>query len=635
VKPPLSAVALLALAAAPSLARADVGDIAELFPPATLAFVELHKPGDAAPQLAAVFKGTPLEDSIAWIHDRKDKAKTIPDLNGKPELAVAGLLASPEMLAELKRVRAAAALTGFSSDHAPQTAFVALTGDSPAAGLAARAFLTTSPNLRRVGTVGNGVPIFQTRPTFVTYGPNGQPNPVNEKPPEAGANETTYAYTPGLFVAGSGKAAVADVVTRFQAGRTMPSFAGSAAFKLAAPQRRAGLFAVADPAALVAKLDAANRATENTIDPDAYAFFKLVGNAKAFRAVSAHVGLKDSGLAVTVSGALRSGEKSPLVELVSGGGATVELLHPAPGSSAVAFAVSLPRPNRGAAALRFADAVAKAFGQIGRLPSEAVRDVESRLKLSIVQGLFDRTASVLVAVPAAQELPKGATPLPLLVLKADDAATAAKYEECLKAVVADLVGTAEPSSEAIGGQKVFTLPGANLPWKAPVHFGRNGVLFAVGLDRKLVGGALAGDAGGSAVGGQAGPLPGGDGAGAAGAVSIGRLVQMWNDAPPVPGPVPTRGPVPAPPQPPGNNPNVPKPADPVKAAKEFAAALTALPAMTVAARRTADEFRLEAFQPGLVGGRMPNVIGTAASWFDAALSPNPSGSSGGIRRRIR
>src|SRR5262245_25613056 len=137
-------------------------DIAELFPPGTLAYAELHNPAELAPQLAAVFKGTALEDSIPFIHGRKDAAKTMMELTGKQQLAFLGLLTSPEMLGEFKKLRIAGAVTGVAENGDPDAVLVILTHDSPAAGLAARAYITMAPQLRKVGEVSK-VPVFQFR----------------------------------------------------------------------------------------------------------------------------------------------------------------------------------------------------------------------------------------------------------------------------------------------------------------------------------------------------------------------------------------------------------------------------------------------------------------------------------------
>ena len=91
-----------------SLRAAEPTDPAELFPPGTLAYVEIHDPAGMAPQIAAALKGSLLEDSISFIHTRRDKAKDQRDLLAKDQLAILGLLASPEMALEFKKLRSVA-----------------------------------------------------------------------------------------------------------------------------------------------------------------------------------------------------------------------------------------------------------------------------------------------------------------------------------------------------------------------------------------------------------------------------------------------------------------------------------------------------------------------------------------------
>src|SRR5207249_11551646 len=70
-------VALLVVLAAGVPARA--ADPAELFPPDTLLYAEVHKPAEVGPQVAAAVKGSVLDDGIPLVHDRKDKAKNLRD----------------------------------------------------------------------------------------------------------------------------------------------------------------------------------------------------------------------------------------------------------------------------------------------------------------------------------------------------------------------------------------------------------------------------------------------------------------------------------------------------------------------------------------------------------------------------
>ena len=72
----------------------------------------------------------------------------------------------------------------------------------------------------------------------------------------------------------------------------------------------------------------------------------------------------------------------------------------------------------------------------------------------------------------------------MLVVHFEDAASATAWEEFLPKLVADLAGEAnpaQPSSETVNGVKVLSLPGAGLPWKAPIHFVRKDAIIVVGL----------------------------------------------------------------------------------------------------------------------------------------------------------
>ena len=155
-----SAVAFLVLGCASANAAEPPKDIADLSA-GDACIRGAANPAELAPQLASVFKGTILEDNIPFIHARKDAAKTLVELTNKRQAALLGLLASPEMLAEFKKLRIAAGITGFTEQGDPDAAIAILTHDSPAAGVAARAFVTMTPQLRKVAEVSK-VPVFST-----------------------------------------------------------------------------------------------------------------------------------------------------------------------------------------------------------------------------------------------------------------------------------------------------------------------------------------------------------------------------------------------------------------------------------------------------------------------------------------
>jgi len=613
-----AAVALVAAALlAPAGRAAAPPDPADLFPADALAFAELHDPAAVAPDLAAAFKGTPLEDSLAFVHARRDKATKPLDLTGKQELAVLGLLASPEMAAEVRKLRGVAVgLTGFTPRGEPEGALAVLTGDSAAFGLAARAFLTMT-HVRKVGAAGD-VPVYQFRQPGFTYDQNtGQQKLANEKPPTEGAYEATFAYVPGLFVVGTSRPAVAGVLARFQ-GKAKGTLAANAAFQAAAAaHRKPGVFYFANVPELAAKYDAARKAGGAGDEPDAYGWFKLVANAKAVRSLAGSVRFRDGGLAATAAGVFDPAAKSPLLDFLSGPGVKVEYLRNAPYGAALAATVALPEKDRAAAVIAFLDAVAKADGGLGRLPGEAVKELDAKYRLAIADDLVGKTRAVTVVVPARQELPKGAVPLPMLVLHTAGPDAAAAWAAFLPKLVGDLSGgdPPAPSSEMVGAVQVLSLAGTGLPWRAAVHYAHKDGLFVVGLDRKLVGAAVAG---GATPAGLPADAPALFGTVAAGVVFRTTAVTPKPDGPVVPiTPVGPAG---------GPRPNseevVPGQAQKNEEAKAWAAlekALDGLPVATLSGRRAGDELRVEVWQPKVQAGGLAAVVAAGVGWLDTLL----------------
>ncbi|MFM8274182.1 MAG: hypothetical protein ACKODX_17885, partial [Gemmata sp.] len=532
IRTPLLALAALALSG-PG-ARAAPPDVADLFPADTLVYAELHGPAELGPQLAALFKGTLLEDDIPLVHGKKDGAKTLGELKGHHDLARLALLLSPEVLSEFRKLGGVAlGLTGFNAQGRPELALAALTGDSAAAGLAARAFVTATPTLRRVGEV-SAVPVFQHRAPVVQYDPIGAPKLGAEKPKE-GAYEFTAAYTPGLFVVGTSRAALAPVVARFK-GEAKGGLTAADGFKAAAAEyRKPGLFFYADAAAYFAKDAAAaplRAATGGGSEPDPLAWLKLTCNPKALRAVAGGARLRADGLELTVGLKLDPAQKSPLGDFLGAAGAKADALHHARKPAALAATVGLPAKDRGAAALALLDALAKCGGELGRLPGDLVKDIDARYKSSVKDEALAKVRAVTVIVPSKQDLPKGATPLPVLVCHAEDAAAATALEAFVPRLVAEIAGDkepAQPSSETIDGVKVYSLAGTGLPWAAATHFARKGAVLVVGLDRKLVAAAVTPDAANSVAGDKGPPLP--PDAPLVGAFSLGEVLTAFEPQP--------------------------------------------------------------------------------------------------------
>jgi hypothetical protein len=610
-------------------------DLAELFPPGTLAYAELHNPAELAPQLASVFKGTILEDNIPFIHGRKDAAKTLMELGSKRQAALLGLFASPEMLAEFKKIRVAGGITGFTEQGDPDGVIAILTHDSPSAGIAARAYLTMTPQLRKVAEVSK-VPVFQYRAPNINYDPNGQPLIQHEKAFSDGPHELTFAYTPGLIAIGTSKTAVGHVIKRFLCVEKGEGLAANATFKEAtASHRQTGLFFYVNYSEYSTKFGTATRIRGmprgDNFDlrsilaggeAELYEWFNLTANPKAVKTLAGCVRFRDGGIAATVVATFDESQKSPLLDLLSGPGVKLELLHHAQRPATFGFTVTLPEKNRAERAIAFLDALAKVGGEVGRLPHDVVKELGDKYKLAVADGLIGKVHAVTVLMPTRQELPKGGKAGPMLVLHTDDAAASAAWEDFLPKLLGDLGGgnPPQPSSETISGVKVFTVPGVGLRWNAPVHFARSGSVVAIGLDRKLVAGAVTANAAASVIGGDKAVSPPGAPAALFGVVSLGEVIPALFEKPRPTGPV-----VPV------DEPPVFRNGQPIpeglieelkKARKELATALAGLSPATVTARRKGAELHFEVFLPKVQNGSLKTLIEAAANWIDRSSSVN-------------
>lgn len=476
-----------------STARAEATDPAELFPANTLAYAEVARPGEFVATVADLLRGGALADPLKAAHDRLDKLKEVQFQPSHNLAAALSLVAAPEFAAELKRFRGAAiALTSFTPDHQPRVVAAVLLGDSHAAGLLIRSYLTAGPNVRRIGEQ-DGVPIFQHH-NFIGPPLDEDGKPISDKSDSKtprlndGVGVATYAYTPGLFVVGSDKVVVADVLRRFAGKGDAKTLARTEAFKTHQSEReKVGVFLYADPAALAQRLEAAAR--DGVPGGDLSALLKFVVNPKAVKVVTGALDIRSTGLSLALDTELQPGVPSPLGDVLAGGAVSAGNLVVA-GRPMWAFTLALPPAERRASALlALADAVAKANGALGRLPSEIAAAADPK-----PAELFRSVKAVTVFATPKLELPKGATPVPMLAIHTETEADAAKWEQSLPSLAALLVGAAGPlptSSATVGGVRVTTLSGKQLPGDAALHHARGESLLVIGQDRKLVAEAAA------------------------------------------------------------------------------------------------------------------------------------------------
>jgi hypothetical protein len=445
--------ALVVLVAASASARADGRDTAELFPADTLAFAEIARPAATADALAALLKHTPFADTLGFTHDRLDKAPQGDRMPGIHAAARVGLLASPEVLAELRKVRGAAVgLTGFTAKGQPKFAAAVLIPDSPLLGLLARAFLTTTPNLRRVATA-DGVPVFQFRSfigplndpaTGQPLGKDDEDNPLRDHKLMPGFGEPTFAYTPGLFVAGSDAEAVADVLTRFAGKAKTPSMA-------AGPAKPGVRFRVVPPA-LFAALEPARKAGVG--EPESVAWLRFLLPPKAVRSVAGNLELGPDGVGLVADVGREPGLACPLLDVLAG--PAVPPTWPRAKSPAWSVSLSLsPAEGRATAVLAVADAVAKASGAVGGLPSERAKAADG----------FDLPGLLRTAAGVTVYCHPGSGGLAVVVHTDTEVAATAWADAVPKlvrfAVEADAIPA--PVAETVGGVRVASIAADGLP----------------------------------------------------------------------------------------------------------------------------------------------------------------------------
>ncbi len=113
------------------------------------------------------------------------------------------------------------------------------------------------------------------------------------------------------------------------------------------------------------------------------------------------------------------------MEFLSGPGAKIELLHHAHRPAVLAFAVTLPEKDRAQAAIHILDAAAKANGELGRLPSDLVKELEVKYKAIRERWTSRQDQSHHRYFAGQARAAEDAKPLPILVLHTEDASAAA------------------------------------------------------------------------------------------------------------------------------------------------------------------------------------------------------------------
>lgn len=494
-----SAIASLILLLAGTAVRADDVEPASLFPAGSVAYLELAKPAAVADTVAGWLKNSTLADPEKRTHDRLDAQQSPLEQAAIRAVARFAVHLGPDGLAEFKRLRGAGlAISGFDAHHRPTFAAALLLGEARTYAFAARNILTAGQGMRRVAVV-DGVPIYQFRGALGPYhGENGEPlasdderNPLRGHKPTPAPGVPTFALVPGLLAVGSGVPEVTDVLKRFKTPSTPNSLAASPAFRNAVVHRSTpGLFAYLDVAGLLGKVDAARKAGGQVIDPMWAAALRFGLNPAAVPVLAAQLTPKADSLALSILAASERPSDSPLLASLAGPAVPAEIFRAIPSDAAWHLALSTPpKPERAKAVAKLLDAVARANGVAGRLPSEVLAAPE--VGFDPMADLFPTVTAVAAFRPAKQEIPRGSADWPGFVLLFEsDAAAEAGLAALPK--LAKLATAANPaptaSTEQVGAVKVTSVSSDG----ATLHAARDGNRLVLAADRNVAAAAVSG-----------------------------------------------------------------------------------------------------------------------------------------------
>jgi hypothetical protein len=498
---PLAGVAALLALAGPALAQPK--DPAELFPAQTLAYLEVRQPDKLTRELASLIKGSSLEDLAAVLAKARTERGDTPDdfFFGSFLFGELGAVLSPEALAEFGRMGGGAvAVTGWTKDEGPEVVGVIYPGECNLVMMYFRAYLAADSEIRIAGKV-EGVNLYRARGRdysvqrpAVGGGAPPAPPPIKDKGP-------TIALMPGMAIIASTPKAAGEAVRRAKGKVSEPALASTGAFKRAALREKANVFAFADLSALAAQADAAAMGKRNR----EWDSLKAVFNPRGMGTAVASLTLQNGNLDFRAQVQVDPKQPSPLLDLLSDKKAALDGLHFAPKDGLLT--VTLPWADgakRWEQILALADGVARADGAPADfLPSKEVAAAEQKAGLNLGKDLFAKVAGFTLTVDVSGEKAKSEMPVQLAVTATDEDAAKA-LDELVPKLLA-LVGGAggAPASEKVGGVTLRTIPGASLPWREPLYFGREGKTLVLGPAKEGVAEALTGGAKGGGLLGEA------------------------------------------------------------------------------------------------------------------------------------
>jgi hypothetical protein len=228
-------------------ARAQVKDLAELFPARTKAYLEINQVAQVVKEVQALLKGSCLEDMPRSLEKLGVPMREDPYgfRYGSRMMLGMGLFLGPEVLSEVSRFGGGAvAITDIPKDldQPPEAVGVLRTGDSNLPGFYMRMMMTMMP-LHKVAEV-EGVGVYRERRYFEKFKDEAPPPKELERGP-------AMAMVPGAIVLGTSSDVVGDVIRRWKGKGGGPSLASVSGFQKAGDLRaRPGLFAYSDGSTL-------------------------------------------------------------------------------------------------------------------------------------------------------------------------------------------------------------------------------------------------------------------------------------------------------------------------------------------------------------------------------------------------
>jgi hypothetical protein len=454
-------------------------DAVELLPAQTLACLELRQPARLSREVAALVKGSSLEDlprRMAKKRAENEGDRDFPYTWQRSMLAMLSMFLSPEMLDEAGRIRGGfIALTGFAKDGTPEVVGVLQSGGSNLPGMYMRGFLSFAQP-RLVGEVED-VPLF--REMSYSYAAKQPGGPAQMEQHESGP---VMARMPGLLLFGSTVDSLKEVIRRAKGKNGDVSLTSVRAFKSAAALRdRPGLFVYVDMAGLEAQLDEHTRQPGHPLGR-AQAVLKAVLGKESVRNLTASLTLSSGNLEWQVRANLNDKADSPLLGLLPDTAARRELLQFAPRGALLAMAGGLGEgEKRWKTLLKLLDALDRfeGHGEANR-PSKMIGELEEKLNLHIGKDVAAQLsgAGLVVHRDWGRDLNRWT-----LLLRAVDTAAADKLEKHGLPRLLSLGGAKIRLAveEEVQGQRIKTVRGAT-----PLHYGRRGSVFVVGPDRDSV-----------------------------------------------------------------------------------------------------------------------------------------------------